>query len=400
MKNSLYGLQFDFEGGTSTTLSAHIDPLAGQQIIAYQLRMLQENRIPRLLPLSAEDVNGALCLRYDISTKRRMTQLLRVQPPDMKLALETAYLLVQTLTDCSAYMLSENHFALQEDLVFASGELPNIQLCYLPLDGIQKKPVTDELRCLLLRLFSAVEGEQSHVVAPVLSVLGEDQYSLKSLKQQLKRLWLSGDEQASGDHNQSISREGEKLNPKGKENAKVKEKRKENVNDDSPLHKARRWWGAWFSTAPAKLNDSHTTKRSPPVQLKSAGKTEYLSSRTMTEEPQIVLSVVREGSEERFPMTEARWMIGRSETGTQYTDLSEGVSRVHCEISKSDNVGSLEVKDLGSLNGSYLNGERMIPYKAYPFSPSDVLRYARTELRALVERQSWQLARQESTDYD
>ena len=81
-----------------------------------------------------------------------------------------------------------------------------------------------------------------------------------------------------------------------------------------------------------------------------------------------------EGRSERVPLSNGRFVIGRSDENANYVDSSSGLSRSHLEILK-EHTG-YAVKDLGSRNGSMLNGESMIPYKQYSIQPGDQLQLA------------------------
>ena len=60
-----------------------------------------------------------------------------------------------------------------------------------------------------------------------------------------------------------------------------------------------------------------------------------------------------------------------------YQEAAKGVSRVHLELEWSN--GNVQVKDVGSRNGTYLNGQLMIAYKAYPLRAGDKLQLASLE---------------------
>ncbi|WP_020617713.1 DUF6382 domain-containing protein [Paenibacillus daejeonensis] len=81
-----------------------------------------------------------------------------------------------------------------------------------------------------------------------------------------------------------------------------------------------------------------------------------------------------DGRSERVPLSHGRFVIGRSGENAHYVDSSSGLSRSHLEILK-ENSG-YAVKDLGSRNGSLLNGESMIPYKQYTIQSGDQLQLA------------------------
>jgi hypothetical protein len=76
-----------------------------------------------------------------------------------------------------------------------------------------------------------------------------------------------------------------------------------------------------------------------------------------------------------FPMRQDRFLIGRSD----HCDLSiadSSVSGRHAEISRID--GDIKIRDVGSANGIYLNGERIEEAELFD---GDVLRLGQTSIR-------------------
>lgn len=65
------------------------------------------------------------------------------------------------------------------------------------------------------------------------------------------------------------------------------------------------------------------------------------------------------------------FLIGRNDEAVNYTDTAVGVSRMHVEIIRIDS-NRYGIKDLGSKNGSKLNGNPMVPYKLYALNENDV----------------------------
>ncbi|MFR9710008.1 DUF6382 domain-containing protein [Paenibacillus sp. MB22_1] len=89
------------------------------------------------------------------------------------------------------------------------------------------------------------------------------------------------------------------------------------------------------------------------------------------------------GAAERIPLTPGSFVIGRSEDIAQYVENTSGVSRAHVEILVTSHGCTL--KDLGSTNGTYLNGENVAPYKEYPLQADDVFVLAETRFKFGVE---------------
>lgn len=67
-----------------------------------------------------------------------------------------------------------------------------------------------------------------------------------------------------------------------------------------------------------------------------------------------------DGQRRDFPISKPSTLIGRGEECSMRVPLSQ-VSRKHCELIQ--NNGYLKLKDLGSSNGTYVNGKRVLEKK-------------------------------------
>ena len=64
---------------------------------------------------------------------------------------------------------------------------------------------------------------------------------------------------------------------------------------------------------------------------------------------------------------------------TTFGGLERGISRRHAKITRQDSKISIE--DLGSVNGSYLNGQRLTPYLPYPLKSGDEIQLGKLVVR-------------------
>lgn len=92
------------------------------------------------------------------------------------------------------------------------------------------------------------------------------------------------------------------------------------------------------------------------------------------------LEVKREDETEKVPISDDVFRIGRSQEAVHYVEDTIGVSRIHLEISRSEEQEGYFVQDLGSKNGSYLNEERLIPYRKYAVQAEDRIKIATVEM--------------------
>ncbi|WNQ09127.1 DUF6382 domain-containing protein [Paenibacillus aurantius] len=87
------------------------------------------------------------------------------------------------------------------------------------------------------------------------------------------------------------------------------------------------------------------------------------------------LEIDKEGVKEYTEMVTETFRIGREAGTVQLLLETAGISRQHAEIVRTPEGGHL-VRDLGSKNGTLLNGEVMVPFQEYELKDGDCLEMA------------------------
>src|SRR5580765_4305877 len=98
----------------------------------------------------------------------------------------------------------------------------------------------------------------------------------------------------------------------------------------------------------------------------------------MSSTPYRIIVEDQDGSERVFHATR-KLLVGRSPEADIRVD-EEGVSRIHCSIEAG--VLGPEVKDLGSTNGTYVNGRKV---ERARLMPGDTIVVGRRPLRVISE---------------
>ena len=102
-------------------------------------------------------------------------------------------------------------------------------------------------------------------------------------------------------------------------------------------------------------------------------RTVLLSASKPDDAPQLT----NETTGEQILLKKLPFYIGSVEQYADYSLKEEGVSRIHCCVSKRDN--NYYVSDLNSTNGTYLNGKEILPGKEELLATGSHIRVAKTE---------------------
>jgi pSer/pThr/pTyr-binding forkhead associated (FHA) protein len=99
------------------------------------------------------------------------------------------------------------------------------------------------------------------------------------------------------------------------------------------------------------------------------------------------LAILETGRQIEFPLTK-EITFGRLDAAsatfpdidlTPDSGLEKGVSRRHAKITRKGS--DLFLEDLGSVNGTFLNGKRLTPYLPHPLKDNDEIRLSRILMR-------------------
>jgi EAL domain-containing protein (putative c-di-GMP-specific phosphodiesterase class I) len=93
--------------------------------------------------------------------------------------------------------------------------------------------------------------------------------------------------------------------------------------------------------------------------------------------PWFLESIVADGSRVTHRVDHLPFSVGR-DIGNDLTIEGAGLSRRHAEL-QSDGAGGLQLVDLGSTNGTFVNRERLTSPR--PLAPNDILHFCQAEFR-------------------
>ena len=478
--------------------SKNQQPLKEEDLSALQVRMIESNHIPRILPIKIEEIDFKVKIQYNITSKRMLRLYTKEQPLSMNEYFSLFINMIRTIEESNVYMLNEENYILKEEFIFIGKDVHDVYLTYLPLQTVNREHDSlAEMKDLLLNVAGEVHGLHGDVYKQLISYSKSSRFSLQGLKEMLSELQGFYGVPAYNVMNSAAPYGGQPLNPSYQPNVQVpaqpphqpetssktsaKKSVKHVVRKEKPKPLNQRemvylfsaaalfiaivWkvyeiapystmlivssslsvliagasFGYWIyrKVVPKKVklkaavqeeteqpaleetaaaafpygytqpqpvtgspnipipkNDYAYTgnpfhnpstpdykqfqeKMSEKLQAKPGNDETILLGEEGEDEPNVpaqklkifYLEVNRNGQKEEIMIDQDHFIIGRNEASVHYVEDILGVSRVHLEFVKID--GNFGVKDLGSRNGTKLNGKQIVPYKIYALNEKD-----------------------------
>ncbi|MCF0230330.1 MAG: hypothetical protein HUJ76_11650, partial [Parasporobacterium sp.] len=158
-----------------------------ESIDEFSMKMLSVNRIPGLISVSREEVNGEGSLIYDISSRQSFGKTLEMN----KLSRKELKVLVEALKDCSdrveGYLLEPDRLILEPDMIYTDPERKKYRFCFDPASSGRMK---DDLKKLFDRIINYIDYSDPVLVrmAYEMSIaVQKEGFSLKDLSECIRK---------------------------------------------------------------------------------------------------------------------------------------------------------------------------------------------------------------------
>ncbi|TXK85412.1 DUF6382 domain-containing protein [Paenibacillus sp. N3.4] len=140
MNQEVFGLRYDFiyRYGHYMELTKS-EGLTMNDLSALQLRMLEANQVHHLLPLEIKEVDFRVSLLYNLSAKRMLSHVLKVEGLTILQFTKLLYAIVCTVDEGKNYMLYETGYVLKDNFIFLGHDWSDVYLTYVPLDCCQNE---------------------------------------------------------------------------------------------------------------------------------------------------------------------------------------------------------------------------------------------------------------------
>ena len=382
---------------------------------SYIEKMLLHNQGEGRLEFSKQQKEGEEYYCYKITGKKSLNSVYSMMTIGERQIRGILQQLFTALENGKEYLLVEEDFVLSPSYIFATFPQIEMELCYVPGYNI---PLKEQLEGLFEYLLNRVDYDDKKAVELLYNCYMfcvKEQGGLKEIKALLVEQHVQDNvveqqlllKQREEDRNVILKpREILEENKKYLEEDKEKVSYSTQIEDSRQIEKEKKKtvlknkkqiiypeaeeskkvqtmsYMSWFSNLffpkqksliVAEEKEEYQIQPVKEEKIEESERTILLSA--IQEKEEVVL--VCNNSGEIIPITKFPFYIGSTSDYVDYVLKKEGVSRIHCCISKKGEC--YYVADLNSTNGTYLNKKEVIPGKDELLSANDEIRIASVE---------------------
>jgi hypothetical protein len=169
-----------------------IEMLQSDEIIDYQVRMIQENPVRHLLPLLKKQIDKDVYIYYDITSKITLNQLLKRIKVNKHEFLTMLKSLITGLRQGNSYLLQGGSFVLHSDYIYVDPSTLEVSIAYLPIsvDLDINQVIKEWLLDLIIYKVSFETNGQGDFVYELLNLIKSESFSLNQLDKAISTLVL------------------------------------------------------------------------------------------------------------------------------------------------------------------------------------------------------------------
>ncbi|MEC0270484.1 DUF6382 domain-containing protein [Paenibacillus anseongense] len=163
MTEELFGLRYEFvyqHGHCMRLFKDDGEGLTVDALSTLQIKMLEANTIPNMLPLEIQEIDHRISLLYSLTAKRMLAQVLKVEELSKSQFAKLMYAIVCAIDDSKNYMLHETGFVLKDNFIFIGSDWSDVFLTYVPMEQSTKEwSVCNAIKDLMRQIASKLNDK-------------------------------------------------------------------------------------------------------------------------------------------------------------------------------------------------------------------------------------------------
>ncbi|GKS11438.1 hypothetical protein YDYSY3_24380 [Paenibacillus chitinolyticus] len=249
----IFGLQASIRLSQGRWLEVGLEEgLNIERLAPLQLKMLEENPIPRVLSLKVEENDSHVTLLYNLASRRSLAAILKERSPDPAGCLQLLHEAAACVSDSGNFMLNEAQFVVDKNYIYIERGWADVSLLCLPIKEIPAASASVKWSVLVRDLGSRLQAEERGSLERLAKYCERENFSVREFKRQIylemseNRLSIEEDIGKVGMESDTIVRASNVPNSEMQGSAEFSErsgytfsvlkKRGQNIHETDPLY--------------------------------------------------------------------------------------------------------------------------------------------------------------------
>ncbi|MFC9776360.1 DUF6382 domain-containing protein [Paenibacillus chitinolyticus] len=156
-----------------------------ERLAPMQLKMLEENPIPRVLSLKVEEIDSHVRLLYNLASRRSLAAILKERSPDPAGCLQLLHEAAACVSDSGNFMLNEAQFVVDKNYIYIERGWADVSLLCLPIKEIPAASASVMWSALVRDLGSRLQAEERGSLERLAKYCERESFSVREFKRQI-----------------------------------------------------------------------------------------------------------------------------------------------------------------------------------------------------------------------
>ncbi|MGX4585104.1 DUF6382 domain-containing protein [Paenibacillus chitinolyticus] len=182
----IFGLQASIRLSQGRWLEVGLEEgLNIERLAPLQLKMLEENPIPRVLSLKVEEIDSHVRLLYNLASRRSLAAILKERSPDPAGCLQLLHEAAACVSDSGNFMLNEAQFVMDKNYIYIERGWADVSLLCLPIKEIPAASASVMWSALVRDLGSRLQAEERGSLERLAKYCERENFSVREFKRQI-----------------------------------------------------------------------------------------------------------------------------------------------------------------------------------------------------------------------
>lgn len=325
----------------------------------YQIKMIVQNKIEKILTSQDRMVNGEGLLFYDITGKQNLKNIYDCKKICIEDLRHLFYELSQAISNLEKYILYSSDLILEPQYIYLNIETKEYSFLYYPDEGENKG--TDELMTYLIDRINNEDIKAVEAVYQMTDILNRQHFSLEeALKWFMDEFGCETREKETVNYVEDIN------NINIEEIETVQKPKPEKKKKESIFSRIKKWFLGEEEEEEINCSENDTIFDSDDEKREESDSTVFIP---WIENNENKLYGVGKNNKYHIDLTRAPFTVGKLNGVVDVLINDSSISRMHAKFTRE--TSRYYMQDMNSTNGTFKNGIRLDPNEMVAIEPGD-----------------------------